>query len=291
LTTPPRRVSLGGRIDAMIEEDPGIGTAAIWQRLADDHGVTVAYHTLRPYVICRRAAQQPLLTRPESMTKPDPESPRANFADKAAPCPLPLYPRSFAPLACWPELFGWWMISGAGHGWLSGCRAGGRGSTGPGFLLPGRRGVPAGQPAGRACRRAIAAVTSSAQGHRPASRSRRRLHWATVHRADAAIALGAPYELSAGLGMQATAVRRLGPMSATYLTSTLTGILQALAIRRWSPEWQRSTGVLLAFAIGAVLGGLAALQTPAAVPAAVLVPLAAVVTCSLPTAVNRESGG
>ena len=96
---------------------------------------------------------------------------------------------------------------------------------------------------------------------------------------------------AAGMGMQATAVRRLGPMSTTYLTSTLTGVLQALAIRQWPSEWQRSTGVLLAFVIGAVLAGLAALQAPAAVPAAVLVPLAAVVACSLPAAVHREPGG
>jgi hypothetical protein len=41
-------------IDAMIEEDPSIGTAAIWQCLADDHGRTVAYYTLRTYVVSRR---------------------------------------------------------------------------------------------------------------------------------------------------------------------------------------------------------------------------------------------
>lgn len=96
---------------------------------------------------------------------------------------------------------------------------------------------------------------------------------------------------AAGMGMQATAVRRLGPMSTTYLTSTLTGVLQALAIRRWPSEWQRSTGVLLAFAAGAVLGGLAALQAPGAVPAAILVPLAVVVACALPAVMNREPSG
>lgn len=42
-------------INAMIEADPAIATAAIWQRLADDHGATVAYPTLRTYVISRRA--------------------------------------------------------------------------------------------------------------------------------------------------------------------------------------------------------------------------------------------
>jgi hypothetical protein len=31
---------LNDRIDAMIKADPAIGTAAIWQRLTDDHGAT-----------------------------------------------------------------------------------------------------------------------------------------------------------------------------------------------------------------------------------------------------------
>lgn len=84
------------------------------------------------------------------------------------------------------------------------------------------------------------------------------------------------------MGMQSTAVRRLGHMSTTYLTSTLTGLLQALAIRRWPSQWQRSTGVLAAFVTGAVLGAVAALESSSLVPAAILIPLAAVVTCSLP---------
>jgi uncharacterized membrane protein YoaK (UPF0700 family) len=95
---------------------------------------------------------------------------------------------------------------------------------------------------------------------------------------------------AAAMGMQSTAVRRLGPMSTTYLTSTLTGVLQALAVRRWPSEWQRSTGVLAAFVAGAVLGGLAALHDPPVVPAAVMVPLAAVAACSLPAARTREPG-
>ena len=41
----------------MLDKDPAIGTAAIWQRLADDHGRTVAYYTLRTYVISRRQAE------------------------------------------------------------------------------------------------------------------------------------------------------------------------------------------------------------------------------------------
>lgn len=50
---------LHAHIDAMIDDNPAIGTAAIWQRLADDHGATVAYCTLRTYVVSRRAAKPP----------------------------------------------------------------------------------------------------------------------------------------------------------------------------------------------------------------------------------------
>lgn len=50
---------LHAHIDAMIADDPAIGTATIWQRLADDHGATVAYYTLRTYVVSRRAAKAP----------------------------------------------------------------------------------------------------------------------------------------------------------------------------------------------------------------------------------------
>ena len=45
--------SLHAHINAMIDDDPAVGTAAIWQRLADDHGATVAYYTLRTYVVSR----------------------------------------------------------------------------------------------------------------------------------------------------------------------------------------------------------------------------------------------
>jgi hypothetical protein len=55
---PWRQVADAGRIDAMIEADPAIGTATIWQRLADDHGVTVAYPTLRTHVTGRRGPLQ-----------------------------------------------------------------------------------------------------------------------------------------------------------------------------------------------------------------------------------------
>lgn len=60
---------LHGHIDAMINADPAISTAAIWQRLADDHGTTVACPTLRTYVTSHRTAMQspvhPLPSGPE----------------------------------------------------------------------------------------------------------------------------------------------------------------------------------------------------------------------------------
>ena len=43
----------------MIEAVPAIATAAIWQRLADDRGATVAYYTLRTYVVSRRTTKPP----------------------------------------------------------------------------------------------------------------------------------------------------------------------------------------------------------------------------------------
>jgi uncharacterized membrane protein YoaK (UPF0700 family) len=92
---------------------------------------------------------------------------------------------------------------------------------------------------------------------------------------------------AAAMGMQSTAVRRLGPMSTTYLTSTLTGILTALAVRRWPAEWQRSSGVLLAAVMGATLGGLAALWSPHWVPAAILIPIATVLAASTRLARSR----
>lgn len=43
-------------INAMIDANPQIATATIWQRLADEHGTIVAHYTLRTHVISRREA-------------------------------------------------------------------------------------------------------------------------------------------------------------------------------------------------------------------------------------------
>jgi hypothetical protein len=42
----------------MIDADSKVATAVIWERLADDHGATVAYPTLRTYVTSRRISRK-----------------------------------------------------------------------------------------------------------------------------------------------------------------------------------------------------------------------------------------
>ncbi len=93
---------------------------------------------------------------------------------------------------------------------------------------------------------------------------------------------------AAAMGMQSAAVRLLGQMSTTYLTSTLIGIFQSLAVRRVPQDWQRSTGVLLVFVAGAALGVAGATVSAALVPVAVMVPLAAVVLCAARSASLRQ---
>jgi uncharacterized membrane protein YoaK (UPF0700 family) len=90
------------------------------------------------------------------------------------------------------------------------------------------------------------------------------------------------------MGMQSTAVRCLGPISTTYLTSTMIGLFEALAVRRVPDEWQRSTGVIVALIIGAALGALAAIESPSWVPAAILVPLGTVLACSRFAMVKKQ---
>jgi uncharacterized membrane protein YoaK (UPF0700 family) len=83
------------------------------------------------------------------------------------------------------------------------------------------------------------------------------------------------------MGMQTAAVRRLGQMSSTYLTSTMAGLVTALAVRRRPDDWQRSAGALLTIVIGALLGAFTATQFPDWLPVVILTPLAAVIAISL----------
>jgi uncharacterized membrane protein YoaK (UPF0700 family) len=79
--------------------------------------------------------------------------------------------------------------------------------------------------------------------------------------------------LAAAMGMQASAVRRLGQMSSTYLTSTLTGVLAGLATRTTPEGLGRSLGALIAVVAGAVAGGfLATTSAYAWLPVVILLP-------------------
>jgi uncharacterized membrane protein YoaK (UPF0700 family) len=86
---------------------------------------------------------------------------------------------------------------------------------------------------------------------------------------------------SAAMGVQAAAVRRLGQMSTTYLTSTFTGVLAGLATRTRPERLARSVGVLAAIVAGAVAGGLLVLHAPRWLPVVVVLPLAGVVAVAL----------
>jgi uncharacterized membrane protein YoaK (UPF0700 family) len=98
------------------------------------------------------------------------------------------------------------------------------------------------------------------------------------HRGGAGLAL--LILLAAAMGMQSAAVSRLGKMSSTYMTGTLTGVLIALVTRsrhgsRAEGRWRNVTA-LAAVAIGALAAGLLRSAAPAWVPAVALVPQAAV---------------
>ncbi len=82
------------------------------------------------------------------------------------------------------------------------------------------------------------------------------------------------------MGVQSTAVRRLGQLSTTYLTSTLTGLLEGLRRRRWSGGNTRSLGILIAALCGAAGAALLIAHARAWVPALALAPPAIVVLSS-----------
>lgn len=84
----------------------------------------------------------------------------------------------------------------------------------------------------------------------------------------------------AAMGVQSAAVRRLGQMSTTYLTSTFTGLLEALVARRWSAEHARSLGILTAAVVGAAAATGLNLHARAWLPALQLVPVVLVVLAS-----------
>jgi uncharacterized membrane protein YoaK (UPF0700 family) len=95
---------------------------------------------------------------------------------------------------------------------------------------------------------------------------------------------------AAAMGVQSAAVRHLGQMSSTYLTSTLLGVLAGLATRTRPEGLGRSLGALAAVVVGALAGGILARSAHAWLPVAVLLPLGAVVAGSV-AASRRATGG
>jgi uncharacterized membrane protein YoaK (UPF0700 family) len=81
--------------------------------------------------------------------------------------------------------------------------------------------------------------------------------------------------LATAMGMQSAAVARLGKMSSTYMTSTLTGVLTALVTRGGQEGRWRDVTALAGVAVGALAAGLLISFAPAWLPAAVLAPQAA----------------
>jgi hypothetical protein len=82
-----------------------------------------------------------------------------------------------------------------------------------------------------------------------------------------------------------------GPLSTTYLTSTFTGLLEALVSRRWSDNEWRSLGILaMAFAGAAAATGLIVLAWPL-LPLLQLGPLAIVIVASWRLSEAASSAG
>jgi uncharacterized membrane protein YoaK (UPF0700 family) len=87
--------------------------------------------------------------------------------------------------------------------------------------------------------------------------------------------------LAAAMGLQAAAVRRLGQMSTTYLTSTLTAVVAGLVTGSKPDGMARSLGVLATLIIGAIAGGILLEEARTWVPLVILVPLGLVIVASV----------
>lgn len=79
--------------------------------------------------------------------------------------------------------------------------------------------------------------------------------------------------LALAMGMQSAATGSLGNMSTTYLTGTLTSILDAVATRRVSRATARNTTIILMFIGGAAVGAVLLAHARGLVPALQLIPL------------------
>ena len=87
--------------------------------------------------------------------------------------------------------------------------------------------------------------------------------------------------LAAAMGLQAAAVRRLGQMSTTYLTSTLTALVAGLVTGSKPDGMARSLGVLATLILGAIAASVLLEEARAWVPLVILVPLVLVIVASV----------
>jgi uncharacterized membrane protein YoaK (UPF0700 family) len=133
---------------------------------------------------------------------------------------------------------------------------------------PAERGWPAGATAALGCELGLLvlfAVGWELAGRRPTEA------WQTI-----LILLA-----GAAMGVQSTAVRRVGQISTTYLTSTLTGLLEDLRTRRRSEGQARSLGILVTAVAGAAGATGLILYARRLLPLLQLGPVAFVVIASL----------
>src|SRR5215467_9375321 len=87
--------------------------------------------------------------------------------------------------------------------------------------------------------------------------------------------------LAAAMGLQAAAVRRLGQMSTTYLTSTLTALVAGLVTGSKPDGTARSLGVLATLIIGAIAASMVLESARAWLPLVILLPVALVIVASV----------
>jgi uncharacterized membrane protein YoaK (UPF0700 family) len=87
--------------------------------------------------------------------------------------------------------------------------------------------------------------------------------------------------VAAAMGMQSAAIRRLGQMSSTFLTNTLTGVVAGLVTRTMPDGIGRSLGVIAAMVVGALAAGFLATEAYAWLPVMILLPLGLVIVASV----------
>ena len=86
---------------------------------------------------------------------------------------------------------------------------------------------------------------------------------------------------AAAMGVQSTAIRRLGSISTTYLTSTFVDVLESIVARRWRADQTRSVLILFGLAGGAAAAAALISHARSWLPIAQLLPLVTVAVASV----------